>query len=126
MVLAGHFPYPVYDKILIPPANAQNRGVSAKEYFLLLPDEEILRPRSVEVTEMLIIIDTYVRAKRVLGAIEVEVAVGAVGIRGGMADEVAAEAVVHPYAQVVTVAQISAASNTNSLCFIIIFIFSFS
>ena len=80
MVLAGHFPYPVYDKILIPPANAQNRGASAKEYFLLLPDEEILRPRGVEVTEMLIIIYTYMRAERVLGAVEVEVAVDAVGV----------------------------------------------
>ena len=57
--------------------------------------EEVLRARSVEVAEVGVVIDTYVRAERMLGAVEVEITVGAVGVFRDMAHEVAAETVAH-------------------------------
>lgn len=48
-------------------------------------DKKVLRPRGVEVAEVGVVIDTHMRAKGVLGAVEVEVAIGAVGIFGGVA-----------------------------------------
>ena len=41
----------------------------------------------------------YVRTEGVLGAVDVEVAVSAVWVVGGVAHQVTAEAVAHPYAQ---------------------------
>ena len=63
------------------------------------PDKQVPRPCGIEITEILIIINTYVRAERMLGTIKVEVTVGAVGILCNVTDEVTAEAVAHPYAE---------------------------
>ena len=70
-------------------------------YRSLIFDEEVFRAGGVEVAEVGVVVDAYMRTEGVLGAVEVEVAIGAVGIFGGVADEVSAEAVTHPYSQFV-------------------------
>ena len=65
--------------------------------MLFYIDKEVLRACGIEIAEVGIIVDAYVWTQRMPGAIEIEVAVGAVGIFSGVADEVTAEAVAHPH-----------------------------
>ena len=75
---------------------------SGPSWFTLFLHEEILRACGVEVAEVGVVVDTHMRAERVLGTVEVEIAIGAVGVFGGVADEVTAEAVAHPHPQLIT------------------------